>query len=316
MKKWEAVAFQEFSQWFIMDVDDDREWIFTDMTLGTFMQPLKDTKEYWIFFVEMIYKLYKCDMIEFPDDEFPIRMLVGTKNLEEFYSNSIEEFCCLLASRFEYRKSDYAHEPYIYPKKRYRELIKKYANDDMDYISTWYVDPNKIDEEIENFEINEEFINEIEKIFEENGVEWKDKEKFLEKNETSKSEEVKPKKPIEQTYDSIRNWLLPLLRKDEKIIFPKKEFLEKIKFLDGFERMRTFNVIKSAVEHDGYCVKFEEGKTIRGYEVIKTFGEMLGIEVEDEVVKKIEEKEVEEEKKLTPQQLRKKYFLKRIKEDK
>ena len=316
MKKWEAVAFQEFSQWFIMDVDDDREWIFTDMTLGTFMQPLKDTKEYWIFFVEMIYKLYKCDMIEFPDDEFPIRMLVGTKNLEEFYSNSIEEFCCLLASRFEYRKSDYAHEPYIYPKKRYRELITKYANDDMDYISTWYVDPNKIDEEIENFEINEEFINEIEKIFEENGVEWKDKEKFLEKNETSKSEEVKPKKPIEQTYDSIRNWLLPLLRKDEKIIFPKKEFLEKIKFLDGFERMRTFNVIKSAVEHDGYCVKFEEGKTIRGYEVIKTFGEMLGIEVEDEVVKKIEEKEVEEEKKLTPQQLRKKYFLKRIKEDK
>ena len=185
MKKWEAIAFQEFSQWFIMDVDDDREWIFTDMTLGTFMQPLKDTKEYWIFFVEMIYKLYKCDMIEFPDDEFPIRMLVGTKNLEEFYSNSIEEFCCLLVSRFEYRKSDYAHEPYIYPKERYRELITKYEND-MDYISTWYVDPNKIDEEIENFEINEEFINEIEKIFEENGVEWKDKEKFLEKNETEK----------------------------------------------------------------------------------------------------------------------------------
>ena len=189
MKKWEAIAFQEFSQWFIMDVDDDREWIFTDMTLGTFMQPLKDTKEYWIFFVEIIYKLYKCDMIEFPDDEFPIRMLVGTKNLEEFYSNSIEEFCCLLASRFEYRKSNYAHEPHIYPKERYRELITKYEND-MDYISTWYVDPNKIDEEIENFEINEEFINEIEKIFEENGVEWKDKEKFLEKNETEKRREI------------------------------------------------------------------------------------------------------------------------------
>ena len=307
MKKWEAVALQEFSQWFMMDIDYSGNWIFTDMTLGTFMQPLKDTKEYWIFFVEMIYKLYKCDMIEFPDDEFPIRMLVGTKNLEEFYSNSIEEFCCLLASRFEYRKSDYAHEPYIYPKKRYRELITKYANDDMDYISTWYVDPNKIDEEIENFEINEEFINEIEKIFEENGVEWKDKEKFLEKNETSKSEEVKPKKPIEQTYDSIRNWLLPLLRKDEKIIFPKKEFLEKIKFLDGFERMRTFNVIKSAVEHDGYCVKFEEGRTIEGYEVKKIFGKMLGIVVEEEVVKK-----VEEEKELTPQQLRKKKFLERL----
>ena len=184
----------------------------------------------------------------------------------------------------------------------------------MDYISTWYVDPNKIDEEIENFEINEEFINEIEKIFEENGVEWKDKEKFLEKNETPKSEEIfkkKPKKPIEQTYDSIRDWLLPLLRKDDKIIFPKEEFLERIKLFDEAEKLRTFNVIKSAVEHDNYCVKFEEGKTIRGYEVIKVFGEMLGIDVEEEVVEKVEE--VEEEKKLTPQQLRKKKFLERMK---
>ena len=42
---------------------------------------------------------------------------------------------------------------------------------------------------------------------------------------------------------------------------------------------------------------------------------MLGIVVEDEVVEKMEEKEVEEEKKLTPQQLRKKYFLKRMKRE-
>ena len=127
----------------------------------------------------------------------------------------------------------------------------------------------------------------------------------------------KPKKPIEQTYDSIRNWLLPLLRKDDKIIVPKEEFLERVKLFDEAEKIRTFNVIKLAVEHDNYCVKFEEDKTIRGYEVIKAFGEMLGIEVEDEIVKKIEEKEVEEEKKLAPQQLRKKYFLKRMKgEDK
>ena len=75
--------------------------------------------------------------------------------------------------------------------------------------------------------------------------------------------------------------------------------------------MRAFNVIKSAVEHDNYCVKFGEGKTIRGYEVIKAFGEMLGIVVEEKVVEKMEEKE--EEKKLTPQQLRKKKFLERMK---
>ena len=131
--------------------------------------------------------------------------------------------------------------------------------------------------------------------------------------ETEKTVFKKPEKPIEQTYDSIRDWLLPLLRKDDKIIFPKEEFLERVKIFNVAEKMRTFNVIKSAVEHDNYCVKFEEGKTIRGYEVMKAFGEMLGIAVEEEVVEKMEEKEVEEEKKLTPQQLRKKYFLKRMK---
>ena len=133
----------------------------------------------------------------------------------------------------------------------------------------------------------------------------------------NEAEKNKNKKPIEQTYDSIRNWLLPLLRKDDKIIFPKEEFLERVKLFDEAEKLRTFNVIKLAVEHDGYCVKFEEGKTIEGYEVIKTFGEMLGIVVEEEVVENVEEKEVEieieEEKKLMPQQLRKKYFLKRMK---
>ena len=127
-------------------------------------------------------------------------------------------------------------------------------------------------------------------------------------NETEKN---KNKKPIEQTYDSIRDWLLPLLRKDDKIIFPKEEFLERVKLFDEAEKLRTFNVIKLAVEYDGYCVKFEEGKIIEGYEVIKAFGEMLGIAVEEETGEKVEEKE--EEKKLTPQQLRKKYSLKRMK---
>ena len=133
--------------------------------------------------------------------------------------------------------------------------------------------------------------------------------------ETEKTVFKKPKKPIEQTYDSIRNWLLPLLRKDDKIIFPKEEFLERVKLFDEAEKIRTFNVIKLAVEHDNYCVKFEEGNTIRGYEVIKIFGKMLGIAVEEEVAENVEEKEVESEveKKLTPQQLRKKKFLERMK---
>lgn len=126
---------------------------------------------------------------------------------------------------------------------------------------------------------------------------------------------MKQKKLIKQTNDRIRDWMPPLLKKDDKIIFPKEEFLERVKLFDETEKLRTFSVIKLAVEHDNYCVKFEEDKTIRGYEVIKAFGEMLGIAVEEKVVEKMEEKEVESEvkKKLTPQQLRKKYFLQRMK---
>ena len=57
-----------------------------------------------------------------------------------------------------------------------------------------------------------------------------------------------------------------------------------MKLFDEAEKLRTFNVIKLAVEHDNYCVKFEEDKIIEGYEVMKAFGEMLGIAVEEGVV--------------------------------
>ena len=143
--------------------------------------------------------------------------------------------------------------------------------------------------------------NKVDKVKETSKLEFENKEKKL------------SRKVTENHNDNIYNWLFFLLKKDNNSIFPKKEFLEKIKFLDGFERMRTFNVIKSAVEHDNYCVKFEEGKTIRGYEVMKAFGEMLGIAVEEKNAENVEETEVEEEKKLTPQQLRKKKFIERMK---
>ena len=178
-----------------------------------------------------------------------------------------------------------------------------------------------IKEETENIE-SEEKLDEAKEIIEKDEmlqIEIPKVENLNEKElvETKKTVLKNPKKSIEQTYDSIRDWLLPLLRKDDKIIFPKEEFLERVKLFDEAEKLRTFNVIKSAVEHDNYCVKFEEGKTIRGYEVIKTFGEVLGIAVEEEDAENVEEIEVEEEKKFTPQQLRKKYFLKRMKgEDK
>ena len=164
-----------------------------------------------------------------------------------------------------------------------------------------------IKEETENLELGEKS-DEAKEIIEKDEMPQTEIPKVEnELTETEKTVFKKPKKTIEQTYDSIRDWLLPLLRKDEKIMFPKEEFLERVKLFDEAEKLRTFNVIKSAVEYDGYCVKFEEDKTIKGYEVIKAFGEMLG----KEVVEKVEE--VEEEKKLTPQQLRKKKFLERMK---
>ena len=150
-----------------------------------------------------------------------------------------------------------------------------------------------IKEETENIE-SEEKLDEAKEIIEKDEmlqIEIPKVENEL--TETEKTIFKKPKKPIEQTYDSIRDWLLPLLRKDDKIIFPKEEFLERVKLFDEAEKLRTFNVIKSAVEYDGYCVKFEEGKIIEGYEVIKAFGEMLGIAVEEETGEKVEEKEEE-----------------------
>ena len=167
-----------------------------------------------------------------------------------------------------------------------------------------------IKEETENLELGEKS-DEAKEIIEKDEMTQTENLNEKELTEAEKTVYKKPKKPIEQTYDSIRDWLLPLLRKDDKLIFPKEEFLERMKLFDEAEKLRTFNVIKSAVEYDGYCVKFEEGKIIEGYEVIKAFGEMLGIAVEEETGEKVEEKE--EEKKLTPQQLRKKYFLKRMK---
>ena len=210
------------------------------------------------------------------------RSIFCIASLNELYYFELGYLKELSMEEWEYERKKMKKLLYPYSDKFYDGLLEKYEN------------------------INSENLNEI-----------SDSNKEIEEIKEVENKKNNLKKPIEQTYDSIRDWLLPLLRKDDKIIFPKEEFLERVKLFDEAEKMRTFNVIKSAVEHDNYCVKFEENKTIRGYEVIKAFGEMLGIEVEDEVVKKIEEKEVEEEKKLTPQQLRKKYFLKRMKgEDK
>ena len=165
----------------------------------------------------------------------------------------------------------------------------------------WYIETNKIgflellEGERDRIYISEkEILNTLGELFEYSNLKRLSEEtnkidKIKETSEFKNEEKKLPKKIIENYNDNIYNWLCSLLKKDDKIIFPKNDFLEKIKFLDGFDRMRTFNVIKSAVEHDNYCVKFEEGKIIEGYEVIKAFGEMLGIAIEEKDAENVEE---------------------------
>ena len=326
MKKWEKIEFQKLSSLFCTDNYhklSDKKYCFESYSISFFLSfRSKNIKEYWLFYVEIIYRLLKCKMIETVGsyEENKLTLIVNLEDNPEYKNLTIKEFCSIIAERYRYREMDYMYEPSIYPIGEYESLLRKYGDS---------ININDLQGEVEegetkrNYQVNEKFINEIEKIFDKNGVPWTgiyifDTERRVNKKLeiiNSEEETLNLKKPIEETYDSIRNWLLPLLRKDDKIIFPKEEFLERVKLFDEAEKLRTFNVIKLAVEHDNYCVKFQEGKTIRGYEVIKAFGEMLGIAVEEEVVENVEEAEVE--KKLTPQQLRKKYFLKRMKgEDK
>ena len=268
------------------------------------------------------------------DEKIPVKLIF---KLDEEEKNNIK-----LNFRMDYYDNRMSRNVLV---SKVRDLLKKEIFEKMDFdlgLSGYYIldkenfkikgikaeQKIKIDDKLykREFFIKEEIENEESEIKSNEEITEKDsllqvktqKVEKLNENKLTELEKTsfkKPKKPKEQTYDNIRNRLLPLLREDDKIIFPKEEFLERVKLFDEAEKIRTFNVIKLAVEHDNYCVKFEEGNTIRGYEVIKIFGKMLGIVVEEEVAENVEEKEVESEveKKLTPQQLRKKKFLERMK---
>ena len=99
--------------------------------------------------------------------------------------------------------------------------------------------------------------------------------------ETPILQSKKSKKSREESYDSIRDWLIENIRKKDTIIFPKEELLNRIKLFDDYEKQRIANVIKIAVEKDGYCMKLENEETIHGDEVIRTFEKMLKIKDEE-----------------------------------
>lgn len=87
-----------------------------------------------------------------------------------------------------------------------------------------------------------------------------------------------PKKLIEETFESIHDWLVTTIRKNDNITFPKEEFLERIKLFDEAEKLRVFNVVKFFAEREDYHMKFEEGRVLRGDEVVRAFGEIMGID--------------------------------------
>ena len=84
-------------------------------------------------------------------------------------------------------------------------------------------------------------------------------------------------KPCEETFDNIRQWLLEIIHQEDKVEFPVEKLLNKTKMFDEKERMRTFNVLKNAVEKKDYKIKLENGETLKGDNLLEYFGNLLGI---------------------------------------
>ena len=84
-------------------------------------------------------------------------------------------------------------------------------------------------------------------------------------------------KPREETFDNIRQWLLETIHQEDKVEFPAEKLLNDTKMFDEKERMRTFNVLKNAVEKEDYKIKLKNGETLKGDNLVEYFGNLLGI---------------------------------------
>ncbi len=98
-------------------------------------------------------------------------------------------------------------------------------------------------------------------------------------------------KPREETFDSIRQWLLETIRQEDKMEFPTEKLLNDTKMFDEEERMRTFNVLKYAIDREDYKIKLENGEVLKGDNLTKYFGNLLEIAVENKVAEEEEAKE-------------------------
>lgn len=139
------------------------------------------------------------------------------------------------------------------------------------------------------------------------------------KSELVQDEIVKNK--VDEKFIETRNWLSTgekgffgsgVLGKGN--IFPLKEFSERIKDFDTVLKEKVYEYIKWYLESYLETVTFDTEGKCEIEEALKIFSNTMGLSMQNDYMK--ENGKAKEEKKLTPQQLRKKYFLKRIKGEK
>ena len=134
MKKWEKIEFQKLSSLFCTDNYhklSDKKYCFESYSISFFLSfRSKNIKEYWLFYVEIIYRLLKCKMIETVGgyEENKLTLIVNLEDNPEYKNLTIKEFCSIIAERYRYREMDYMYEPSIYPIGEYESLLRKYGD--------------------------------------------------------------------------------------------------------------------------------------------------------------------------------------------
>ena len=211
--------------------------------------------------------------------------------------------------------------------------VKTYdKNGNLRYITTY-----SEDEVIKKYDaytdITRYYGNNLENLSEKETKEQENKILDSQNTKTSvPSKETKPELTQEQInkleadkkFTEIQNWLSTgeegffgsgVLRQGN--IFPLKKFIERIENFDADLKKRVYEYVKSYLESYLETVTFDTKGKYEIEEALKIFSNIMGLSIQDEHVKENEKTKIEKEKKLTPQQLRKKYFLKRMKgEDK
>lgn len=145
---------------------EELQWILVNVLMIDNPTPMAcascQNQEDWQFFVELIYRLLKSDLVNL----YPESILNGDK--KEYKFNNIEDFCLELASVSPFGEWEEITSkrmawiaPLIYITDFGKEIIQKFFSENF-YVSNITV-------------LNIDFIEYIEEIFYANNIEWSDK---------------------------------------------------------------------------------------------------------------------------------------------